>query len=174
MVGSGSNMVLLTPTAGSGSVALHACRVARLVRRESGGPPCGGRHGPGSRYLLGCRAPRSPRYAQAAPRNTGHTPPPPGSRGHQPGKNRAFLASAPQRLSAPCAARHPSFPGRQLSIHRPAITSKQVTLARWPRGERQRRRAAPLPIWTRVAGPIPQRDPGRQRPAGGCQAACSP
>jgi hypothetical protein len=92
--------------------------------------------------------------------------------GHQPGKNRAFLASAPQRLSALCAARHPSFPERQLSIHRPAITSKQVTLARRPRDERQRRRAAP--IWTRVAGPIPQRDPGRQRPTGGCQAACSP
>ena len=100
-------------------------------------------------------------------------PPAARQQGHQPGKNRAFLASAPQRLSAPCAARHPSFPGRQLSIHRPAITPKQVTLARRPRDERQRRRAAPLPIWTRwlacsAAGSRPPAAGGR------LSAACSP
>jgi hypothetical protein len=89
-----------TATAGGESVALHACRVAHLVvRREAGGSLCGRR-------------------------DTGHTAPR-ARQGHRPTKSPAFPASVPQRTSAPCAAYHPSFPGRSPTIHGPAITRER-------------------------------------------------
>ena len=46
------------------------------------------------------------RYAQDSPRDTGHTGPQ-DRQGHQPARNRAFLASAPQRTSAHTRAAGP-------------------------------------------------------------------